>query len=269
MSDNSQNCISTCLLALSIVIIYYTRKIYDNTKDDPFLNPLNTNRAIYFKSTTDFSPQYLYAKQCICGDEILNDFCTEEQILSGCHDMSLNKQKDKNLFLKFLTSSEKCLNYQNLIMDERTQSLSEIFETKFDKINDMALGIMILVIITMSISILFIIIILFMCKCPEMMSSFSSIAQNVIIIISLISFIINFILFIILCVKYNGGDTSEYVDFLDCPNVVKKSFEEYEDVEDLKSNYKSFLITNIIYYIIFFVYTDYNCYKAYNASQYY
>ena len=80
MADNKQSCISYCFFVLFIVIIVYTRSIYDNTKNNPLEKPLNENRTIYFKNNrTIFSPMYYYEKQCICGDEILNDFCTEEQ----------------------------------------------------------------------------------------------------------------------------------------------------------------------------------------------
>ena len=250
MADNKQSCISYCFFVLFIVIIVYTRSIYDNTKNNPLEKPLNENRTVYFKNNrTIFSPMYYYEKQCICGDEILNDFCTEEQLLSGCHDKSLNKQ-----FLRFLMDETECKAYELKIMDNKTKSLSEIFDINAGKINDIALGIMILTIISMCLIFLLSIFPCFFLKCEDTLESIANVVACLNIIISLLSFIINLILFIILCVQYNKGDTADYVDFLDCKNVEKKSFKEFEEVEDLKSNYKSFLIVNIIYYVLSGIY---------------
>ncbi len=33
-------------------------------------------------------------KYCQCGEEILNNICTEEQIISGCYDVSKNGKKN-------------------------------------------------------------------------------------------------------------------------------------------------------------------------------
>ena len=248
MANNTQSYISYGFFVLYSIIIVYTRSIYYNTKDDPLEKHLNENRSIYFKNkNTIFSPLNYYEKQCICGDEILNDFCTEEQILSGCHDKSLNKQQ--NLFLGILMAENKCNEYEETIRSNGIQSLSEIFDINAGKINDMALGIMIITIISMSLIFLLFIIPFFFLKSEEdKLKSLSNVVTCLNNIIIFLSFIINFFLFLLLDVRYNKGDTTDYVDFLDCKNVEKKSFEEFEEVEDFKSNYKSFLIVHIIYY---------------------
>ena len=252
MADNKQNLCSYCFYFLLIFIILYTRKIYDNTKNDPLKKPLNENRTIYFKNITEiFTP---YEKQCVCGDEVLNDFCTEEQILSGCHEKTLNKQQNTNLFLRFLMSNTKCKEYENKIRNYEIQSLSEIFDINAGKINNMAFGILVSTIVTMCLAFILSIIPCFFIKCDDKFHSVSKIVQMLIVLLCIISFIINLILFIILCVQYNKGDTADYVSFLTCNNIEKKSFKEFDDAEDLKSNYKSFLIVNIIYYVLSAIY---------------
>ena len=257
MADNTQNICSYCFYVLLIFIIVYTRKIYDNTKKDPLKKLLNDNRDIYFKNTSEIFTHY--EKQCICGDEVLNNFCTEEQILSGCHDKSLNEQQNTNLFLRFLMSDSKCKEYENKIRNYEIKSLSEIFDINADKINNMALGILVLTAVTMGIAFILSIFPCFFWKNEDKFEFVSNLAKIIIVILSIISFIINLILFIILCVQYNKGDTSEYVSFLKCKNVEKKSFKEFDDAEDLKSNYKSFLIVNIIYYALSAIYIICSC----------
>ena len=51
-------------------------------------------------------------KYCQCGEEILNNICTEEQIISGCYDVSKNGKKTwlRNLEEKNCTEIEKTMN---------------------------------------------------------------------------------------------------------------------------------------------------------------
>ena len=42
----------------------------------------------------------MVGKQCKCGDDIVNDFCTEEQILSGCVNVSPNILSNKKKIFK-------------------------------------------------------------------------------------------------------------------------------------------------------------------------
>ena len=76
----------------------YIVRIYNLTKVDPFDIKLE-NPEMYFVSSNKTILKM--DKQCKCGNEIVNDFCTEEQILSGCVD-TLNQNLDKQKFLRFL-----------------------------------------------------------------------------------------------------------------------------------------------------------------------
>ena len=73
-------------------------------------------------------------------------------------------------------------------------------------------------------------------------------------IFTIISGIANLVLFIILCYYYFDGDTSTYVDFLNCPGVNEKKFyDKFGNVEDFKSAFIPFFVLNIIYIALSFV----------------
>ena len=64
--------------------------------------------------------------------------------------------------------------------------------------------------------------------------------------------IANLVIFIILCVQYNKGKISEYVEFLDlnCPFVNRNKFSEsFNDLEKLRSAYIPFIVINIIFIV--------------------
>ena len=73
----------------------------------------------------------------------------------------------------------------------------------------------------------------------------------IIILFFIGSSIVNLVLFIILSVNYFNGDTSTYVDFLECGNVDKGKFNSHfgEGIQDLKGVFIPFFILNIIYLV--------------------
>ena len=97
--------VSCVNFGMSIAALVYIVNIYSDTKEDPF-NVVLQNKDSYFKNLTQIYSKNV--KQCKCGEEIVNDFCSEEQKLLGCIDLSdfsLNIQSDKNKFLRYLIDS--------------------------------------------------------------------------------------------------------------------------------------------------------------------
>ena len=82
---------------LSTVVFDFTLIIFINTKSNQFSSPKSSNIDEFFK--TNITQLFIqFEKQCKCGEEIVNDYCTEEQILSRCIDISLNSQNTKKNF---------------------------------------------------------------------------------------------------------------------------------------------------------------------------
>ena len=251
MADSNPlgGCVSLVYFALSIAILVYTAKVFNYSSDNPFdiqLKP-GENWTDFFNETS------VSIKQCKCGEEILNDFCNEEQILSGCVDVTETELKNNTQFLRYLKmDKKKCNKYKedikNLTHDE---TLSEVFTLKFDTIHKMALGLLILVIIGFGIVVL-----LLITGCGSLCLGECGILclvpfLPVIILFNVGAGVTNLILFIILSVNYFSGDTSTYVDFLDCKGVIKDKFnEKFKKVENLKDVFITFFVLNIIYLVL-------------------
>ena len=251
MADSNPlgGCVSLVYFALSIAILVYTAKVFNYSSDNPFdiqLKP-GENWTDFFNETS------VSIKQCKCGEEILNDFCNEEQILSGCVDVTETELKNNTQFLRYLKmDNKKCKKYIDQIKSlSHEETLSEIFTLKFDTIHNMALGLLILVIIGLGIVVLMLI-----TGCGALCLGECAVLclvpfLPVIILFNIGAGVTNLILFIILSVNYFGGDTSTYIDFLDCNGVKKDKFnEKFEKVENLKNVFVTFFVLNIIYLVL-------------------
>ena len=62
--------------------------------------------------------------------------------------------------------------------------------------------------------------------------------------------IFNFVLYCVFCGMFLDGNISEYLDFLDCPNINKDAFSEHFQIEHINSTIISFIVINIISIIL-------------------
>ena len=108
-------CISTILgISFTITTLVLASKISDETKDDPleeydkkiknFLDEDDdetdkTKDSILEVSVLVSDELSKLSKYCQCGEKILENICTEEQISSGCNDIFEN---NKSTFLRYL-----------------------------------------------------------------------------------------------------------------------------------------------------------------------
>ena len=261
------NILSTIFMAIGISILVFTIRLYNYTKENPFTENLpktmEERKQLYFIESSLYQIQQLssYKKQCICENQVLNDFCTEEQIKSGCKDLTLNPQSNKKLFLRFLMDQGKCNEYRSKILDTTmTENFNQVFTLNFDMIHKMALGLLILLIIALCIFGLLIISGLFSICCGEAALVILLPFMPCIIVYALGSGITELVLFIILCVNYGNGDISEYVEFLDCAGVNKAAFEKYSVIKDVKETYTPFMILYIIFLVL-------SCCQTFFSSQ--
>ena len=92
------NCIQTINMGIGIAVIVFTVRVYNGTKENAL--------QLYDQSNTTPQNSLLYStplpnqlennlgKYCQCGEEILDNICSEEQIISGCYDVSKKNEKD-------------------------------------------------------------------------------------------------------------------------------------------------------------------------------
>ena len=120
-------------------------------------------------------------------------------------------------------------------------------------IHEMAMGLIGVVVISFAVVILYIFLSCGTICYGEKAAFLTLPCVPVIAIINFGSGITNLVLFIILCVRYYGGDTNKYVEFLDCYNVNKNKFsEKFKDIEELKSDFTVFMVLCIIYLVLNF-----------------
>ena len=192
-------------------------------------------------------------KYCQCGEEILNNLCSEEQIISGCYDVSKNGKKT---WLRNLEEIN-CTEIDNILF-KKENKYSEVFKLRFDVVNQMALGILIVYSCIVLCTILVMIVSFSAMWCGD-----GTLALLIlpcipyIIIIGLSSGCADFIMLIILMVNYYKGRTTG--DFLDYYNTCLKETEKnnitkvFSTLDEIDYNMTIFVILNLIGFSINYV----------------
>ena len=247
----SGSCLSALISLISfgmgIASIVFSVRMYIYSKNDYFKT--TTIGYLKEKGFLNFAENFL-EKKCQCGEEIVNDFCTEEQKLSGCLDLTSNLLNDKKIFLRYLKDEANCNYYKAQISElSDDQTFSEVFNLNLEYVHKLALGIIIITIFNYG-ALIFI----FLIPCLIMLGQVClGATMACFILLGLIaSEIANLVIFIILCVQFNKGKIGEYVDFLDlnCPFVNRNKFSEsFKDLEKLRSAYIPFIVINIIFIV--------------------
>lgn len=254
------NCLQTINLGISIAIIVLTVRIYNFTEDNiTILETFDSNH--YYTSTgkreTQPTPASLneliiknvfeLGKYCQCGEEILENICTEEQIISGCYDVSKNKEKSllRNLDTEICSEN---------IQLGGNPDFHKHFDLGFDMVYKMALGILIIYIAVLGVTVLVLFAAFGTICCGECALAILLPFLPVIFIVALFSGITNLVLFIIMMVNYyKGNTTGEFLDYYNnCMSDPKyKDMHEdlkdtFEKLDDLDSNFTAFVVLNFI-----------------------
>lgn len=253
-SNPCASCLQTINFGVSIAIIVLTVKIYQFTDKNPnILEKLDTDLKNSLSSTGTGSGLnelvtkniFELGKYCQCGEEILENICTEEQIISGCYDIS--KKNEKSL-LRNLADNEVC----NLKITLENPNFHEIFDLGFDMVYKMALGILIIYCAVLGVSVLVIIATFGALCCGECALALLLPCLPVIFIVVIFSGITNLVLFIIMMVNYyKGNTTGEFLDYYNncltnqeiIKNLIKPTFDE---LDGLDSNFTAFVVLNFI-----------------------
>ena len=177
-------------------------------------------------------------KYCQCGEKILDNICTEEQIASGCNDVSKNNKKN---ILRHLGVD--CNNIEGKIVTEG--GFSKAFDLKYDMVYKMSSGIFIVLIILAFF--VFAIILLTICNERECVV----VIVYIILGIYILSLPTNFILFMIMIVSYYKGDAGEFLDFYeDCLKGEQKIMDlqnTYEKMNKISKYMIAFLVINFFH----------------------
>jgi len=253
-SNPCASCLQTINFGISIAIIVLTVKIYKFTDGNPnileildtnltyALYPTDSNSGLNELVTKDI---FELGKYCQCGEEILENICTEEQIISGCYDIS--KKNEKSLF-RYLEDNEAC----KLAVNLQEPNFSKIFELGFNMVYKMALGILIIYCAVLGVSVLVLIATFGVICCGECALAILIPCLPVILIVAIFSGITNLVLFIIMMVNYyKGNTTGEFLDYykycMDNHQNLKTVIEPtFKELDDLDSNFTAFVVLNFI-----------------------
>ena len=209
-------------LILTIVTIILAKKIRDKTEENPlkedekYIENMfdNEDDAITDKAentiievTTIVSEDLKKLnKFCQCGESVLDNICTEEQIASGCYDVSKNY---KNTPLRYL--KENCDQKKENVVDKG--GLSKAFDLNYNTVSRMADLIFfcsIVLIISLCLIIFSLFSVIIPCECCEAIGVMALIFYG-------LSLVVNLICPIIMIIKYYSGDARQFLDFYeDC-----------------------------------------------------
>ena len=243
-------CISNILgLAFTITSLILANKISYETLDDPLEKLDKRLESLFDDDDTDKTENTILedttivsdelsklSKFCQCGEKIVDNICTEKQIVSGCYDISKN---NKSTILRYL--EDDCDTISKDI--ENKGGFSKVFDLNYGTVHKMASGIFIILFVLLS-SVIFSIV---FCCCPDIGGVFFIIA----IVAYILSLTINFIFFIVMIVKYYTGNTGEFLDFYeDCLKGEDKLMDiqnTYKKMNNLNKYMLAFVIINFIH----------------------
>ena len=250
MAGTCANIIQTINLGLCIAIIVFTVKIYTGTKEekDPLQqyddNP-QTRLLLSSPNPLSLKKNVQINNYCQCGEEILNNICTEEQIIKGCYDVTPNGQKN---LLRSLVDGNFCTEIENEL-NKQNNKFSKVFTLNYSSVNKMALGILIIYCCILGVIALLFFMLICVCVCQEKAACILLTCAPVILIVVICSGVADLVLFIIMLVNfYKGRTAGEFLDFYDeCNYAYKKSLTEAADkIRTLRGQMTAFVVLNSI-----------------------
>ena len=244
-----KNFLDLIVLGINIAIIVLTARIHSLTKINPLEkydeeNPILQNTDIAITPVNIANKIKNELNQCQCDERIFEFKCTEEQIVSGCYDVSENNHKN---LLRFL--DDNCDDYNKEIEDNKYQ-LHKAFDLGFKNVRKMALGILIIYCILFGCTIIVLIATLGVICCGECALVILLPFFPVILLSGIFSGIVNLVLFIIMMVNYyKGYTTGEFLEYYnDCLDSDGKEIFKgiYNKLNKLHSNFTAFVVLNFI-----------------------
>lgn len=219
--------VSIFAIIATVAAFVFTILITVDTRDDPINNvKLDIFRDRYFH-LNNLGNYQQNSKQCICGTEIVNDFCTEEQKLKGCVDSH---------YLNLADSVTECETAVQDLLKPEIKYISSVFDVKLNVLYGLAIviAVALALLIPFNCANLFI-------ECDCCHDWFRKNKNILYVIIASL----NAIFFIVFCIVYAVNDARKFSDFLEnCRFVRKLTFYEYFAVDDLIVHFLPFTILN-------------------------
>jgi len=253
MGDDSGTCNSTLQviqLIMAIICIGLLASIYHKTGENPlevfykkYYKPSPYNRLSNSVNKVDYAQTLSSSEYCQCGEKIWNNICTEEQIISGCFDVSKNSDRLLRNLVGF-----NCKDLDSKIVSQG--GYSKVFDLGFNTVHKVALGILILLIANL-VSVALSVLLAFgsICFGKNVLLLITPFAVCIVPVVSS-SGLVNFILFIILLVNYyKGTTTGEFLDYWNiCLNESERNFlkDPYDKLHSLHSVMTAFVVLNFI-----------------------
>lgn len=275
------NCLQTINLGINIAIIVLIAKIYNTTGDNIDVLEKFDNSHRYNSTTGKTIPlnsglNELVSKNifelgtyCQCGEEILENICTEEQIISGCYDISKNKEKP---LLRNLDDDEIC---SQIEINLEKPDFHKQFDLGFDMVHKMALGILIIYCAVLGVTVLVLFAAFGVICCGECALAILLPCLPIILIVVIFSGITNLVLFIILMVNYyKGNTTGEFLDYYNnCMSGNKYQYmhtdlkDIFEVLDTLDSNVTAFVVLNFFGIFLNWISSCFNKKKEESSEQ--
>lgn len=249
MAGTFANIVQTINLGISIAIIVFTVRIRNETKEgtDPLQEYDNRTQSRLLFSSLNLSSLNNTDKinnYCQCGEDMLSNICTEEQIIKGCYDVTPNEQKN-------LLRSLKDENFCNEIISrlKKGEKFSDIFTLNYSTVSRMALGILIIFCCILAIIVLLFIMVICICLCPACAPCIVLGCLPIIFFVVIGSGLVDLVIFIIMLVNfYKGFTAGEFLDFYnDCVHSFKEElFTAAGKISTLKGNMTALVVLNSI-----------------------
>ena len=235
--------ISTIYLLLKIVgeafSAYLTYRLTKLSKKDPFKNNFIGNISNYFYNYPE--DNILAEGGCICDNITLNYSCTEEDLLSGCKNITFEREYYRYFYLRRLGSLSFCSDIYQSFERNQGKKISYVFDLNYKSIRKFSLPLNI-------INIIFILLFLLLFlndNCNITTYNFGSLS-----VFFFAAWVVKVILSILVYHYMEKGDIEKYNDFLKCSQSKKSFFTNLTDIENLRKIFDYFIYVNFASEII-------------------
>ncbi len=259
MSQEEITCCACCIeiinIGCAITAIVLIALVYSNTDENPleiYDNKQNNPSQNFFEASPPFQLFNAEENYCQCGESILSNICSEEQMNLGCYDIS--KKREKALLRNL--DDYNCAGI-NTAINSKNGKVAQVIDLGYDTLHGMAEGILVCIGFILGFHIIDILVkftavncgdagvwILFACSCCNLcIGCIGGIAEFVCVIILLVNF-------------YKGTTTGEFLDWYDNCNIeeaTKQALKEAYEKLDKVYSYMTALI------ILTFAQMIFNC----------
>ena len=211
---------------------------------DPFKSHVIGNMSNYFNNYPEAITSLV--NMCICKNETFDHFCTEEENIKGCFNITSEIDDFKPLFKRKLESDSFCTDMTESFARNEGRRLSYIFDLNYQAIRKISIA---LLVVCLAFVFLIVVMMIFYFIFKNDRRSDENPWKSLIIfgtVLMYIAWIAKFVLSLILFHFIEDGDIGKYDSFLDCKNVKENYFEKFDDISKLRRCFLAFAILNII-----------------------